>query len=485
VTTLALLLWLGAAPLDTILVGTLADPLTLDPHRATDLASAAIVANVCEPLVRMHGATARPEPALATTWASSDARSWTFTLRRDVVFDDGAAFDADAVVANFEHLHRVRGFPGRAERVGPDAVTIVLERPNAALLATLSQPFFTMQSPAALGSGDRPVGTGGFQFAQSRGGEIELRSNPRHWGGPPRVARLVFRRFQSEEALLRALRSGEIDVTSSIGQDRVDALREIAGVTLDSKIGLNLALLSLNNERAPFSDVRVRQALAHAIDRAALVQEVLSGHGEAARNPLPPSLFGYHAAARELRLDRAAARELLREASLAEGFETTILAVETPRPYLPKPMKVVEALRRDLAELGIIARPVSTGSWADYVDRAARGDYDMAVLGWQADSPDPNDFLAALLGSESIGATNRSRYRSEAMDALLKRGRLLRGPQQRVAVYKEAQALFQRDMPFVPLYHVPVFTAYRRGLHGLRVGETGLLGFEKAWKTAD
>ena len=91
-------------------------------------------------------------------------------------------------------------------------------------------------------------------------------------------------------------------------------------------------------------------------------------------------------------------------------------------------------------------------------------------------------FLAALLGSESIGSSNRSRYRSPEMDSLLKRGRLLSGPEERAAVYADAQELFQRDMPFVPLYHVAVFAAYRQTLNGLSIGATGLLGFERAWK---
>ena len=121
-------------------------------------------------------------------------------------------------------------------------------------------------------------------------------------------------------------------------------------------------------------------------------------------------------------------------------------------------------------------------TWGEYLERAGRGDYDMAVMGWQADTMDPNDFLSTLLASESVGSTNRSRYRSTAMDALLKRGRRGGGPAERLAAYAEAQALFQRDMPLVPLYHVSIFWASRRDVHALTVDATGLLRFEKTWK---
>lgn len=476
---LALLL---AAPADTLVVGTLADPVTLEPHRATDLVSIAVLGNVCEPLVRYRADGDRPEPALATSWATRDNRAWTFTLREGVRFHDGTPLDADAVVVNFEHLQRERGFRGRAVRIGPHAVELTLERPNAALLATLSQPYYTLQSPRALASTSAPVGTGAFRFRSARPGLVELEASPDHWGGAPRLRQIVFRRYPSEAALTAALVAGEVDVTSSIGQARVAELRSSASLTLDSKTGLNLAYLALNNERPPFSDRRVRQAVARAIDRRGLIDANLGGHGEPARNPLPPSLLGYAAATKELRLDPSSVHRLLADAGLAQGFSAVLLAPETPRPYMPSPLALAAQLSEQLAAASIRAPLQQVASWPEYLDRLNRGEYDLAVIGWQADSVDPNDFLSALLGSESIGSTNRSRYRSPAMDALLRKARMARTQDERLAAYREAQDLFQKDMPFVPLYHVSVFVAYNRSVRGLIEGPTGLVRYEKAWK---
>ena len=481
---LALVLLLATPP-DTLVVGNLADPVSLEPYRATDLVSAAVVSSVCETLVRWKSDGSRPEAALATTWATLDNRSWTFTLREGVRFHDGAPLDADAVVDNFEHLRRHGLFHGVAERVGPRIVAFTLERPSAALLATLSQPSFSLQSPAALrrAAGPAvPVGTGPFRFAAAQPGSIELVANADYWGGRPRLQRIVFRRLPSEDALTAALVAGDVDVTSAVSQDRVEALRRVPGLSLDSSTGLDIAFLSVNNERRPLDDVRVRQALARAIDRAALVEEVLGGHGVPARNPLPPLLWGYDARSRDLTLDRAAARRLLAQAGLPDGFETTLMATASPRPYLPKPLRVAARLRDDLARVGIRARIQEVPSWAEYVGRGSRGDYDLAVLGWQADTVDPNDFLSALLASESIGTTNRSRYRSPAMDSLLKRGRMSTHPGERLKIYHEAQAQFREDMPWVPLYHVSVFTAYRRTVRGLVTGTTGMPRYDRAWK---
>jgi peptide/nickel transport system substrate-binding protein len=480
----ALLLALLAATADTLVVGTLADPVTLDPHRATDLVSAAVLTNVCEPLVRYRADGSRVEGVLATGWATVDARTWTFTLRGGVRFHDGAPLDAAAVVANLEDLRKERSFAARAQAAGPALVSVTLERPNAALLATLSQPYFCMQSPRELKARapGRLSGTGPFRLGAVRPGQVELLAWREHWAGPPRLRSVVFRRLPGEDALLTALLAGDVDVTSALGQRRVDALRKHADITLDSQTGLNIAFLSVNNERKPLHEATVRQAISRAIDRPALVKELLGGHGEPARNPLPPSIWGFATRTKDLSRDRAAARRMLASAGLPNGFETTLLAVDAPRPYLPDPLRLAALVRDDLAQVGIQARLRQVKSWSDYLARASRGDYDLAILGWQADTVDPNDFLSALLGSESVGTTNRSRYRSAAMDALLERGRRGRDQRERTGSYRDAQTLFQKDMPWVPLYHVSVFTAYRRNVRGLTPSPTGMPRYDKAWK---
>jgi ABC-type transport system substrate-binding protein len=483
-TALFLAAVLSAVPADTLVVGTLADPASLEPHQATDVVGAEIVASVCETLVRVRPGSLRTEGVLATAWASSDQRVWTFTLRNDVRFQDGASLDAEAVVSNLEHLRRVRAFPGRAERLGPHLVQVTLDRPNAALLSTLSQPFFAMQSPRLLaGPGSHePVGTGPFRLDSVRPGRVDLSAFDRHWAGAPRLRRLVFRRFADEEALARALVSGEADLSSAIGPARAARLRDEPGLTLDSQTGLSLVYLAINNERAPFADARVRRALSRAIDRQGLVREVLAGHAEPAHTALPPSLLGHDTQARELVLDRDAARRLLAAARVPEGFLTTLTVSRAPRPYLLEPLRVAARLRDDLAHVGVVVRLREEATWTEHVDLTSRGDYDLAILGWQADTLDPNDFLTALIDSGSIGTTNRARYRSPAMDGLLKRARMDKAPLTRLALYRQAQELFQKDMPFVPLYHSSVFTAHRRDVRGVVIGPTGILRFDKAWK---
>jgi ABC-type transport system substrate-binding protein len=470
---------LAAGPRDLV-VGTLADPDSLEPHRATDVLAAEIVANVCDTLVRIRAGSLQPEAALATTWATVDQRIWTFTLREGVVFHDGAALDADAVVRNFEHLRRERAFPGRAERIGPHVVQVVLERANASLLPTLSQPFYSIQSPRRLSEPDAPpVGTGPFRFVAARPGEVDLQANPAYWGGAPRIDRVLYRRFPSSGALARALADGSVDATAAVDPRDVAALRALRDVELDSRTGLNLVYLAVNDERPPLDDPRVRQALSRAVDRGALVR-AMSGHAEPAMAVLPPGIVGHDAQARDLLLDREFARRTL--TALAGGRELDFVVSRSPRPYLLEPLRVAARIADDLEQVGLRLRRREVDTWAQYVAITSSGDFDLALLGWQADTLDPNDFLTALLDSSSVGTTNRSRYRSAEMDALLKRARLDSGLRARLALYRRAQDLFQHDMPFVPLVHSSVFTAHRRSVLGLALGPTGILRYDKAWK---
>jgi peptide/nickel transport system substrate-binding protein len=470
---------------DTLVVGTLTDPVSLEPHRTTDQVGVQIVATVCETLVRLRPGSLRPEGALATTWATLDQRTWTFTLREGVRFHDGTPFDADAVVGNLEHLARERAFEGRAERIGPHVVQITLEHPNAALLSTLSQPFFSLQSPRHLDDPeyDLPVGTGPFQVARVRPGRIELEAYSGYWRGAPRLRRLVFRRFASAAALIGGLLEGEIDVSSAIDQGCVERLRAREEISLDSQTGLNVCYLALNNERPPFYDPRARLAVARALDRKQIVGAVLQGHGEPAHTLLPPSLFTADLRARQLVLDQEGARRLLARVGQPDELETTLTVSAAPRAYLPEPRLLAELIREALAGIGLKVWIREVETWSEHVGLTSRGEYDMALLGWQADSMDPNDFLTILLDSNSIGTTNRSRYRSEAMDGLLRRARMESATTARGSLYRSAQDLFQEEMPFVPLYHASVFTARRRGVEGLVIGPTGVLRFDRVWKT--
>jgi peptide/nickel transport system substrate-binding protein len=484
VSALLLLAALAAAPAagGELVVGTVADPVRLDLHAATDLLSAAVAANACEPLVRVDERQ-RVRGLLAGSWATRDNRTWTLTLRSGIHFQDGTPFDAAAVVTNLDDLRAKGRFEGTARRIGSLAVSIRLDAPNAALLATLSQPLLGMQSPRQLrteGSG-LPVCSGPFRLVSAAAGTVRLERHTGYWGTPARLAALVFRSFASEEALVRALRSGEVDVAIGVSPLHAAGLRAEPLLRVRSWTGLNLAYLALNHDRPVFRDRKVREAVARAIDRERLVRDVLGGHGEPARNPLPPGLPGYALRTRELSLDRRLARRLLGEAGWPEPT-LRLLVTSAPRTWNPDPSGLAARLRDDLQQVGVRVQTETAAGWSEYLQRVTAGDFDMAVLGWEADTLDANDFLVSLLSRAALGRTNRSRYVDERMEALLRQGRRGSDPRERGRTYAEVQRFFQREMPWVPLYHVAVFVAHRAEVQDLEIDATGILRYHHAWR---
>jgi ABC-type transport system substrate-binding protein len=180
------------------------------------------------------------------------------------------------------------------------------------------------------------------------------------------------------------------------------------------------------------------------------VRELLAGHAEPASAALPPGLLPPDTHARELTLDRDAARRLLADARLPAGFEPTLTV---SRRAAPLPARAAAAGVDDPRRPGPGRAHAAPARGRD-LGRARGGDvardFELALLGWRADTLDPNDFLTALFDSGSIGTTNRSRYRSDTMDALLKRARQDRSPASRLALYRQAQDLVQNDLPLVP-----------------------------------
>ena len=306
----------------------------------------------------------------------------------------------------------------------------------------------------------------------------------------------------SDKEIARGVDAGEIDLAYLADSPFEQVARYRDDPALIDRLFISPSdafwALTMNVAVPPLDDIHVRRAVSRAIDKAALV-ELLA---EPPHGPFGSNSFGEVAThmapdAFEARLLRAfdpypydpAAAQAEMQASAYDrdgDGRCDVPACRGLRMLVMDTGILVEqarAIRDDLAEVGIEARIREMPSWAEYVSHGSSGDYELAVLGWQADTADPNDFLSALLSADAIGTTNRSRYRSPAMDALLKRGRMATQAEERLQVYREAQELFQREMPWVPLYHVSVFTAYRREVRGLVAGNTGILRYDKTWKT--
>jgi peptide/nickel transport system substrate-binding protein len=474
-----------------LVVAQAADVTGLDLVRVVDSESIEVGEILFEGLARWVPGTTEVEPGLARAWeVSPDGLRWIFELRPDVLFHDGTALDAAAVVFSFERVI----VPAHASYTGDDAlywrtllkdvrrvtaldptrVQIEVARPYAPLLGELAM--FPIVSPAAvlrLGDGFRyhPVGTGAFAFeAWEPGSQVVVKRFAGYWGQPPELERIVFRVVLDARQRLVDLQSGAVDLAAGILPDEQSFVELHPDLVLHHRPSNAISYLAFNTTHPPFDDRRVRRAINYAVNKEPIVKLAYQGRAVAADGPLPPGQWGYHRPAIRYDYDPPVARQLLAEAAASGAFDPgrvyTLYAPTTPRAYLSQPERVARYLQSALSHVGVqtalVLQPIG-----DHVEATSRGDHDLALIGWIGDTGDPDNFLYVLLHSDNAvpgSAQNVAFYRSPMVDGLLLAAQAASEKASRSAVYAEVQELVAADAPWVPIAHAELVIAGRADL---------------------
>ncbi|MBN2261145.1 MAG: ABC transporter substrate-binding protein [Clostridiales bacterium] len=460
------------------------DSVSLDPSNATDGESFYVARSVLDTLVDYEVDNTNIIPALATSWGTinEEGTIWEFKLREGVKFHDGTDFNAEAVKFNFERWmfednayrypgenfeywgYMFGGYPGivKEVRVVDDyTVQIELFTPSAPFLSNLAMPSFAIMSPAAFEQYGadifkNPVGTGPFQFVEwIKDDKIVLEKNENYWGEGPLLDKLIFRTIPDNSARLLELQAGTIDMMIGLSPDDAQIVADDPNLDLYLRPSMNVGYLAMNELKAPFDDVRVRQALNYAVDKQSIIDAFYAGLAEPAKNPLPPSLWGYNDNVEAYEYNPEKAKELLAEAGFPDGFETTLWAMPVARPYMPQPKEIATALQQQFAAVGVQAEIV-TMDWATYLEKGQNGEHDTYLLGWTGDNGDPDNFIYVLLDQDNanIGsAGNVAFYKNQEVHDLLIAAQIESDQEKRAELYEKAQLIIHNDAPWVPLVH--------------------------------
>jgi peptide/nickel transport system substrate-binding protein len=459
-------------PENVLIVGQIAEPQALDPAAVTAVNDFRILMNMYDGLVRYKDGTLEVEPALATDWTiSDDGTVYTFTLREGVTFHDGSAFDAEAVKFNFDRMldeahpyHDTGPFPlafffSSVESVDViDAQTVAfnLNGPYAPFLSNLAYPTGLIVSPAAVMEhgadfGRNPSGTGAFTFGEWRSNEaVVVQANPDYWDGAPELETVVFRPITDANTRTAEMLAGGIDLMVEVPPV---ALSEFQGdtYTVHEQAGPHVWFLILNAKEGPFADVRVRQAANYAINKEAIVNDVLEGTAEVAAGPTPPAFaWAYNPDLEPYPYDPDRARALLEEAG-AEGAELTFYVTEGGSGMLD-PVAMGTAIQADLEAVGLDVT-IETYEWNTFlgnVNPGLEGKADMAEMAWMTNDPDTLPFLALRTDAwPEAGGFNSGYYSNPEVDALLEAARVETDQDERARLYKEMQVIVQEDAPWV------------------------------------
>jgi peptide/nickel transport system substrate-binding protein len=413
---------------------------------------------------------------------SPDQLAWTFHLRHGVTFHDGSPFTADDVVysyrriidqklANADKLSAVTGI------TAPDqsTVRITLKQPTPNLLTNLGGfKGLAIVQRKNVESGQiatHPVGTGPFAFqSQKSGDSITLKANPGYWGGAPKVSGVTFRFISEPSTALSALQAGEIDWTDSIPTQRVAQLRDDDSITLATTPSNDYWYLALNETRAPWNDVRVRQAIAYAIDRDAIVQA--TSYGTAVANQLAiPKGNPWHTPYHAYRHDIEKAKSLLREAGAAPKSLDMLVTNE-----YPETVTAAQIIADNLAPLGITVN-IRTVDFATWLDEQNNGHFDMLMMGWLGNI-DPDDFYYAQ--HHTNGSSNAQKFSNPQVDRLLDAGRVETNRNARAGDYAKAATIIADQVSYIYLYNPSVIQAWTTRLSGYEARRDGAVRFRTA-----
>ena len=494
------------------------NPEALNPQIVTTTTGLNAARPMFNQLIEFEPGSTQIRPALAESWdVSPDGMEYIIRLRDGVqfhttdIFMPTRAMNADDVLFSLERqwkddhpFHDVSdasyayfkdmGMPDllkSIDKIDDLTLRISLTRPEAPFLANLAMPFNSILSAEyaeqLLAAGtpelldEKPVGTGPFIFdGAQKDVAVRYRVFPDYWDGRQPIERLVFSVTPNPAVRLTKMKAGECHVMAFPNPSDTKTIVDVPNLQLLQQEGFNIGYLSLNISKPPFDDIRVRRAINMAIDKEAVIEGAYGGAGVVAKNPIPPTLWSYNEDVEDYPYDPLAAQRLLAEAGYPNGFETDLWYMPVSRPYNPDAMRVAEMIQADLAEIGIRANLV-TEEWGEYRESLQNGEHSMALYGWTGDNGDPDNFLNVLLGCTAarIGGNNVSRWCNAEFDDLVTRAKLSYDQSVREELYRQAQEIFKREAPWVPIAHSVVFMGARDEVDGFRMDPLGRHAFDK------
>ncbi|MGH7347524.1 MAG: ABC transporter substrate-binding protein [Candidatus Rokuibacteriota bacterium] len=487
------------------------DPKTLDPARVSDVYSLSISQQIFDGLVQYdHALTI--VPALAEFWrASRDGLVWTFTLRRGARFHHGREVTAEDVVYSFARILDPKTRSGAAElflnvrgarefrdgRAKSVSGLVALDRHTVQV--TLDESVAPFVAVAAVGHakivprdlvetqgeafGAQPVGTGPFKLVRwDRGKDIVLEANREYFDGAPRLSRLVFRIFAGEQrdAMQEEFQKGNLeDAPVPARVDRKE-LAARGGYIYVKRPMISARFYGFNTRTKPLNDRRIRQAIVHAIDREAIVENVYLGQVAFARGILPPGMLGFNPGLAGHSYDPQRAHELLAEAGYPRGRGLPPLTIWSGARQADI-VREHALMKKWLAEVGITADFQYNTDWQAFSKLLDEGKLPMFLYAWYADVPDPDNFLSKLFHSKS--PRNFFGYANPVVDDLLANARSAGDIQRRVGLYRRAEQLILDDAPIVPVFHRSyerLFQPYVRSIEVNGLGDP-YIPLRKVW----
>lgn len=471
---------------DTLSVDLPGDAATLDPHVQWDTDSYTIYRNIFDNLLT-RDAQGKIVPQIATAWRYVSSTVIDFDIRTDVKFHDGTTLTPDDVVFSVKRITnpafkspQLGQFNSivAAEIVQPNTVRLTTKEPYPALLAQLVKlsivPKRHVESIGDTKFNLEPMGSGPYRLMSwQKGVRVVLEANEAYWRGKPSIKRVTFQPVPDAATRIADLRTGKADITRGLNADDTATIKGEAQLQILSIPTERIGYLFINALWGPTKDVRVRHAIAHALDRGLIIEALLGGYGRPVDIMLTPANFGYMADIKGYPHDLAKAKALIKEAGV-EGAEL---------PFITSPVydqRIVQAIQQMLGEVGLKVT-ISTSDQATFLRRRQGQPQDAGSLSigrWSCACQDADGVIMPLFHSASIWA----KYKNPAYDEAVEKARATLDTSERLNWYRKAFEILKNDVPGIGLYQDVAIYGARKGLRWKPTADESFFVYNMSWE---
>lgn len=462
-----------------------ADVTSLDPHQGKETPAVQVNTQIFDTLVTVDPETNEVVPQIAESWEQTDDQTYVFKIREGIKFHDGSDLTAEDVKFSLDRARNsaaVSYIVNFIEEVTVDddhTVTVKTTAPYAPTLRNLAIPFAAVVPKAVVEADENafiqnPVGSGPYKFVEwNHGDHVTLKAFDDYYAGKPETENLIMKVIPETSQRTIALETGEVDLAYDLAVNDIPKVNSDDKLTVYEIPSLTCWYVSMNMNKKPFDNPKVREAMSMAIDRQTIIDTINAGSGQTADAIIAPAVFGYYSTGVK-EYNPTKAKELLAEAGYPNGFSTTLWVNDNQSR-----IEMCQAMQAMLLEVGVQCN-LEVLEFGSFISRTTAGDHDLAYFGWTTSSGDADYSYYSLEHSTQQGAAgNRSFLADPDVDKLIEEARSNTNEEERKELYKELAIKLDEINNNIPVYYSSINVGANKKVEGFVMDANGYHSLEK------
>lgn len=464
---------------DTLIFAQGADVTSFDPHIGKETPAITVTDQIFDTLTSTDN-DMNVGPGIAESWDQISETSYKFKIKEGIKFHNGEVLTAEDVKFSLDravassYVSYIVNFISDVEVEDEYTVIVNTFEPYAPILMNLAHPSAAIVCKSVVEADPdslktKPIGSGPYKFVEwKQGDSVKLEAFEDYYLGAPLTKNLVMRVIPENAQRSIALETGEIDIAYDLSVNDIDKVKANDKLDVLTTNTSSVTYVSFNVEKAPFNDIRVRQAFAHAIDKELIIETLLYGQGSVANSVISEVVFGGVKDLEGLGYDPELAKELLKEAGVKEGTEFTIVVNDNQLR-----IETCQVLQGFLNDVGIKLK-IEVLEFGSLIEKTTKKQHELAFFAWVTSTSDADYTYYPLFHSSMHGAPgNRSFYNNPEVNKLIEAGRTNVNYDERAKIYKEIAEVLAEEVPSLPLFFQNMSVGVNKDVEGFEINPVG------------